>query len=110
MHKSHRQPAGKINFACAVLAAVLGLASGCISLQNRPDANAPLSLKVAGTKIIDSKGEPVWLRGVNAASMEWTSDGQGHILNTVNAAIHRSEEHTSELQSLRHLVCRLLLE
>src|SRR5262245_39616023 len=26
------------------------------------------------------------------------------------AAIERSEEHTSELQSLRHLVCRLLLE
>src|ERR1035438_6067981 len=25
-------------------------------------------------------------------------------------APHRSEEHTSELQSLRHLVCRLLLE
>src|SRR5258705_4636770 len=24
--------------------------------------------------------------------------------------IYRSEEHTSELQSLRHLVCRLLLE
>src|SRR5437899_6732306 len=27
-----------------------------------------------------------------------------------NAAPSRSEEHTSELQSLRHLVCRLLLE
>src|SRR5437899_6941439 len=26
------------------------------------------------------------------------------------AAAQRSEEHTSELQSLRHLVCRLLLE
>src|SRR5258705_2463972 len=26
------------------------------------------------------------------------------------SASHRSEEHTSELQSLRHLVCRLLLE
>src|SRR5205814_9618579 len=25
-------------------------------------------------------------------------------------AVNRSEEHTSELQSLRHLVCRLLLE
>src|SRR5262245_64690546 len=25
-------------------------------------------------------------------------------------AMNRSEEHTSELQSLRHLVCRLLLE
>src|SRR5262245_65276120 len=28
----------------------------------------------------------------------------------VLAVIIRSEEHTSELQSLRHLVCRLLLE
>src|SRR5262245_66453977 len=28
----------------------------------------------------------------------------------VAAAEERSEEHTSELQSLRHLVCRLLLE
>src|ERR1035438_4147625 len=30
---------------------------------------------------------------------------------TANACyVYRSEEHTSELQSLRHLVCRLLLE
>src|SRR5258705_5876500 len=28
----------------------------------------------------------------------------------VVATLQRSEEHTSELQSLRHLVCRLLLE
>src|SRR5437899_8952556 len=28
----------------------------------------------------------------------------------LNALSRRSEEHTSELQSLRHLVCRLLLE
>src|ERR1035438_10580317 len=28
----------------------------------------------------------------------------------VNPPLSRSEEHTSELQSLRHLVCRLLLE
>src|SRR5258705_1026235 len=28
----------------------------------------------------------------------------------VSAGVRRSEEHTSELQSLRHLVCRLLLE
>src|SRR5205814_4614872 len=27
-----------------------------------------------------------------------------------NDLVQRSEEHTSELQSLRHLVCRLLLE
>src|SRR5437899_11489124 len=29
---------------------------------------------------------------------------------TARRATRRSEEHTSELQSLRHLVCRLLLE
>src|ERR1039458_3347565 len=31
-------------------------------------------------------------------------------LNRNQISPHRSEEHTSELQSLRHLVCRLLLE
>src|SRR5205814_4184148 len=30
--------------------------------------------------------------------------------NSVKDTASRSEEHTSELQSLRHLVCRLLLE
>lgn len=46
-----------------------------------------LPLKVVGTKILDSSNRPVLLRGVNAASMEWTSDGQGRILKTVNTAI-----------------------
>src|SRR5262245_51633925 len=33
-----------------------------------------------------------------------------HVMPEVLHLSHRSEEHTSELQSLRHLVCRLLLE
>src|SRR5687767_15334506 len=32
------------------------------------------------------------------------------LLRAVGAALRRSEEHTSELQSLAYLVCRLLLE
>src|SRR5262245_63903596 len=36
------------------------------------------------------------------------TDALGQHLNGCEA--ERSEEHTSELQSLRHLVCRLLLE
>src|SRR5205814_8712153 len=32
------------------------------------------------------------------------------LVDEAHEAEHRSEEHTSELQSLRHLVCRLLLE
>src|SRR5437899_9137623 len=34
----------------------------------------------------------------------------GSVAPRAASAQHRSEEHTSELQSLRHLVCRLLLE
>src|ERR1035441_5971919 len=38
-------------------------------------------------------------------------DGASHLgIETGCSNVHRSEEHTSELQSLRHLVCRLLLE
>src|SRR5258705_5446991 len=37
------------------------------------------------------------------------NDGQLEIIPPASIA-NRSEEHTSELQSLRHLVCRLLLE
>src|ERR1035438_10609726 len=32
------------------------------------------------------------------------------VVKTFGTELDRSEEHTSELQSLRHLVCRLLLE
>src|SRR5258705_6097898 len=39
---------------------------------------------------------------------------RGHRIGEIAASLRhpavRSEEHTSELQSLRHLVCRLLLE
>jgi len=47
----------------------------------------PLPLKVAGTQILNRDNQPVILRGVNAASLEWTTDGQGHILQSVNTAI-----------------------
>src|SRR5258705_9804124 len=36
--------------------------------------------------------------------------GTGRSNGHLSAPTARSEEHTSELQSLRHLVCRLLLE
>src|SRR5438045_5533207 len=43
-------------------------------------------------------------RDVGAARRVW------HVESLAGQALRRSEEHTSELQSLRHLVCRLLLE
>src|SRR5262245_64945869 len=38
------------------------------------------------------------------------ADGERLLAASLHDPLTRSEEHTSELQSLRHLVCRLLLE
>jgi endoglucanase len=58
-----------------------------LSLAGETPSNAPSPLKVVGTNVVNDRGEPVLLRGVNAAGLEWTSDGQGHILKTVDIAI-----------------------
>ncbi len=50
-------------------------------------SSMPPPLKVVGAQLLNSKDEPVRLRGVNCACLEWTSDGQGHILQTVKVAI-----------------------
>ncbi len=51
-----------------------------------PGKLAPLH--VEGVHVVRSDGSPVLLRGVNAASLEWTSDGEnGHILETVRRAV-----------------------
>src|SRR5262245_64226623 len=63
-------------------------------------------------------GEPRVLATNQAlrTSLQWSSDGAGVYYVVGDAPgkftlmFARSEEHTSELQSLRHLVCRLLLE
>lgn len=47
----------------------------------------PPALKVVGTHVVDGKGERVRLRGVNAAALEWSSTGEGHIVQTVRVAI-----------------------
>ena len=74
--------------SCGVV--ILGLASAALSAeQDRPSnvATSPLPLRVVGTQVLDSKDRPVRLRGVNTASLEWTSDGEGHIVQTVKTAI-----------------------
>jgi endoglucanase len=60
-------------------------AGGAVGQEGRP--TKPLPLKVVGTQLRDSTGKPVRLRGVNTASMEWTSNGEDHILDTVKTAI-----------------------
>ena len=72
---------------------ILAVAAGAVSAAGPEPAEAsdtaktPLPLKVVGTRILNSKDEPVLLRGVNAACLEWTSDGEGHIVRSVKTAI-----------------------
>ncbi len=48
---------------------------------------APLPLKVAGNQLLTSDGHPIRLRGVNCAGLEWSGNGDGHILKTVEVAV-----------------------
>jgi len=45
-------------------------------------------LHTKGNMILDENGNKVRLCGVNCACMEWTSDGEGHIMDTLKVAIH----------------------
>src|SRR5436305_11409762 len=54
-----------------------------------------------------------WVREFRAPSSSWSmvvSHCEGMSCTSVPPRATRSEEHTSELQSRPHLVCRLLLE
>src|SRR5690625_6389318 len=42
--------------------------------------------------------------------VKWTPHAEERAIERTNPTVSRSEEHTSELQSRGHLVCRLLLE
>src|SRR2546423_11728277 len=59
---------------------------------------------------ISSWPSPSWVRSSNAPafSSSSTADARAFMFSVLSSA--RSEEHTSELQSLAYLVCRLLLE
>ncbi len=47
----------------------------------------PPSLHVQGNRVLDSANGQVNLRGVNCATLEWSTDGEGHILETVAVAL-----------------------
>jgi hypothetical protein len=62
-----------------------GLAIGFVTAAGL--AAAPLPLKVVGNQLLDSRGQAVRLRGVNCASLEWSDDGDGHIVKSVEVAV-----------------------
>src|SRR5207253_9814602 len=63
-----------------------------------------VALSMAGRPRLLLLDEP--MAGLSAGE----SDAMQQIIDRLDRSITRSEEHTSELQSRGHLVCRLLLE
>src|ERR1035438_10715273 len=96
------------------------------------DAVAPVAVQLGGVRLVAAvrivprgleRGFPVDRVVVEDRGVaNRVPEGEGELLGVGNVPVdlahkvllpgmaYRSEEHTSELQSLRHLVCRLLLE
>src|SRR2546425_2944543 len=58
----------------------------------------------------DSTGLPYGYPTLQLGGPDDTTSNRGQWIPTTSIDQYRSEEHTSELQSLAYLVCRLLLE
>jgi len=63
--------------------------NGLVASQTRPvDSKLePMRLHTEGNKVLDASGKPIWLYGVNIASLEWTNGGE-HVAESVNRAIN----------------------
>src|SRR5262245_64922271 len=74
----------------------------CEIVENNADTNRGVEM------ILLVKDDGVW----RIAAQAWDTENVTRRIpdELLNVRATRSEEHTSELQSLRHLVCRLLLE
>src|ERR1035441_1094897 len=74
-----------------------------------PQCHSDFPIAVPGLGHMAISGHETWRHYKPRSSHARTKTLRpaGHMIDPVDI---RSEEHTSELQSLRHLVCRLLLE
>src|SRR5258708_24064662 len=70
----------------------------------------PRSTLFPYTTLFRSRNDLIHLRSFNVLSASWRRRFRCSFINAAGLDAERSEEHTSELQSPDHLVCRLLLE
>src|SRR5205814_5600837 len=86
--------------------------SDLATAQTTGSASSPKSLKFDVAQVPATRDSFVFrLRGQERGWAVWQYEiRQLEMTQEVIYTAARSEEHTSELQSLRHLVCRLLLE
>src|SRR2546422_8781544 len=87
------------------VAGVLGVTLGLTSLQANRTADESIRRALAGVR----RGVQAFLAG-RTATFAGMSAVSAEVPQFRERLLKRSEEHTSELQSRLHLVCRLLLE
>ena len=70
-------------------AGLLAMAPGISDAQGQGQSESmPLPLKVVKTHVVNSRGERVRLRGVNAPGLAWSNDGEGRlVIKTIEVAI-----------------------
>src|SRR5689334_24387067 len=64
---------------------------------------------VAALGYVATKPKSSSVQSLDTTDTTNAGPAQGYLIGKVDAPVKRSEEHTSELQSQFHLVCRLLL-
>src|SRR5438046_8498444 len=120
--RSPRLPAGTGQFACAAMVPILAGALSVIvvgisvSGQQKPGASGRAAANASAPRVdfIDVAARA----GLTAKTEDGGEKAKKYIVETTGSGAAfidydndgRSEEHTSELQSLTNLVCRLLLE
>jgi hypothetical protein len=65
----------------------IGSLLGAVWLAGAVLEGAPPALKVSGNQLLTVEGRTIRLRGVNCAGLEFSNDGQGHILKTIQTAV-----------------------
>src|SRR5687767_15591892 len=68
------------------------------------------TLTAAITKVLAKHNPKIQFRSFDSIDNAPEEKARGITIATAHVEYERSEEHTSELQSLAYLVCRLLLE
>src|ERR1035438_655391 len=91
-----------------------GVAFSCDPATGRRDLILIDAAEGLGEAVVSGRVNPqriIWRDRSGRLSRQDGSDSRAWLPEAIEEElVHQSEEHTSELQSLRHLVCRLLLE
>src|ERR1035441_7456300 len=90
---------GSSTFRLSTTAMSMSLAASCFSSESAP---GPFHHGIR------RRGGTIFWSALPSVERQDQADMRTHLIHRPARDI-RSEEHTSELQSLRHLVCRLLL-